>query len=87
MSEQPVGADPGTDLGTDPSGDAGPGSGAPAPRTGNPVVDRVLRSLDDLSHRPVGEHAAVFEAAHEALRAALDETGDDTPAGRPGLHG
>ncbi len=42
------------------------------PRTGNPRVDGVLGSLTDLADRPVGEHAAVFERAHEELRAALE---------------
>lgn len=40
--------------------------------TGDPQVDAVLGSLDTLSERPVDEHVAVFEAAHVALRAALD---------------
>jgi hypothetical protein len=40
--------------------------------TGDPRVDVVLESLADLEDLPVGEHAPVFEAAHERLRAALD---------------
>jgi hypothetical protein len=47
--------------------------------TGNEAVDDVLRSLDTLEGRSVGEHVAVFESAHEALRAALANAGD-----RPG---
>jgi hypothetical protein len=35
-------------------------------------VDEVLGSMDALTELPVGEHAAVFEQAHERLRAALD---------------
>jgi hypothetical protein len=41
-------------------------------RTGDDRVDAVLDSLADLGERPVAEHAAVFERAHEQLRAALD---------------
>jgi hypothetical protein len=52
---------------------------APVELTGHESVDAVLRSLDGLSGRPVGEHVAVFEAAHESLRAALSDA-----ATRPG---
>jgi hypothetical protein len=48
----------------------------PVPRTGSTAVDAVLESLDGLEDRPVGEHVAVFEAAHEQLRAALADAGD-----------
>ncbi len=41
-------------------------------RTGDARVDGVLASLDGLGDRPVSEHAAVFEQAHEQLRAALE---------------
>jgi hypothetical protein len=47
--------------------------------TGHEAVDGVLRSLDALADRPVQEHVAVFESAHETLRAALADAGD-----RPG---
>jgi hypothetical protein len=40
--------------------------------TGIPAVDEVLSSLDGLADRPVAEHVAVFEQAHERLRRALD---------------
>jgi hypothetical protein len=40
--------------------------------TGDPRVDEVLESLADLEDLPVGEHAPVFERAHERLRAALE---------------
>jgi hypothetical protein len=49
---------------------------------GHEAVDVVLRSLDGLDDRPVEEHVAVFEAAHEGLRAALAGAGE--AAGRPG---
>lgn len=41
-------------------------------RTGVPVVDEVLVSVDALADLPVDEHAAVFGAAHDTLRRALD---------------
>lgn len=46
--------------------------------TGHPAVDEVLRSMDRLEDRPLGEHVAAFEEAHEKLRRAL---GGDEPAG------
>jgi hypothetical protein len=50
--------------------------------TGNHTVDEVLRSMQGLQDRPVEEHVAVFEAAHEKLRAALAEAAD-RPSGPP----
>ena len=44
-----------------------------AVRTGVGAVDAVLDSLDGLADRPIEEHVAVFERAHEGLRRALDE--------------
>lgn len=41
-------------------------------RTGNEAVDEVLASLEGLEERPLEEHVAVFERAHERLRGALD---------------
>ena len=41
-------------------------------RTGVEEVDDVLTSLQGLDDRPVEEHPAVFESAHEQLRQALD---------------
>ncbi len=46
--------------------------GEEAVRTGDPRVDQVLSSMDALHELPVGEHAAVFEAAHDDLRSALE---------------
>ena len=43
-------------------------------RTGVPEVDSVLASLAKLDERPVAEHPAVYEAAHEQLRGVLDGT-------------
>ena len=47
--------------------------------TGHPVVDEVLASVDGLEHRPVGEHVAVFEAAHGRLRESLAGANHATP--------
>jgi hypothetical protein len=41
-------------------------------RTGDARVDAVLDSLAGLEKRAVREHPAVFEAAHDRLRSALD---------------
>jgi hypothetical protein len=58
-------------------GESGPVS------TGHPAVDEVLRSLDHLDGRPVDEHVAAFEEAHESLRRTLsgaaDESGGEAP--------
>ena len=43
-----------------------------ATSTGVAVVDDVLASVQALDDRPVEEHVAVFEQAHERLRRALD---------------
>jgi hypothetical protein len=40
--------------------------------TGVAEVDAVLASLEGLDAADVAEHPAVFEAAHEQLRSALD---------------
>ena len=40
--------------------------------TGSDGVDAVLHSLTALDDAPVADHVAVFEAAHEQLRRALD---------------
>ncbi|WP_110205718.1 hypothetical protein [Nocardioides daejeonensis] len=42
------------------------------PGTGNPAVDRVLGEVAGVGGRPLTEHVATFERAHESLRAALD---------------
>jgi hypothetical protein len=46
--------------------------------TGIPSVDSVVDDVANLVGRPVEEHSAVFEAAHERLRRTLD----DPDAGR-----
>ena len=57
---------------------SGEESGEPGTATGHPAVDEVLRSLESLEARPVDEHVAAFEDAHERLRRALSGAGDDT---------
>lgn len=46
--------------------------------TGHPVVDDVVASVAGLEDRPVAEHVEVFESAHDRLRAALADAGDDS---------
>ena len=46
--------------------------------TGNVDVDTVIDSLGGLDDLPIGEHVAVFEQAHESLRASMA-----APAGLP----
>ncbi len=57
-----------------PATDAAGGHHRPEP-TGDPAVDEVLASLEGLDARPLAEHVAVFEAAHDRLRAALADAG------------
>ncbi len=49
-------------------------AGTESVRTGVAEVDEVLETLESLDDTQVAEHPAVFEAAHERLRAALDGT-------------
>jgi len=51
------------------------------PATGDDRVDAVLSSLSDLGDRPVSEHVAVFESAHDRLRDALARAGDESATG------
>ncbi|WP_126688339.1 hypothetical protein [Nocardioides ferulae] len=55
-----------------------PGSPAePAVRTGEPRVDEVISAVEGLEERPLEEHVAVFERAHDELRRALDAHRDE----------
>lgn len=54
-----------------------PDSAPSAAPTGNADVDAVLASLEGLEDRPITEHVAVFEQAHDRLRGALSSAGDD----------
>jgi hypothetical protein len=54
------------------SPDAVSSDGWEAPTTGVAAVDAVLASVQALDDRPVAEHVAVFEQAHDQLRRALD---------------
>jgi len=47
------------------------GATRPAP-TGVAAVDAVLDAVEGLDGRPLEEHVAAFESAHEQLRRALD---------------
>lgn len=46
--------------------------------TGNAEVDAVLDTLAGLAERPVDEHVAVFDGAHETLRRTLSNAGRPT---------
>ena len=80
--EEPVAHAP---SGTSPEGspEGSPASGG----TGHPAVDEVLRSLELLDDRPVEEHVAVFEQAHETLRRTLNDAGDAAAEGAEGTSG
>ena len=56
---------------------------APAVETGVAAVDEVLAGLDGLEDRPVSEHVAVFEQAHQRLRRVLDGNPDPSPDTSP----
>ena len=60
-----------------PSEEAGDHGREDVIRTGNPVVDEVLSSLDALDRAPLPSHVPVFEAAHDRLRSALADAGDE----------
>ena len=46
-------------------------------RTGVERVDAVVDAVSGLDDRPVDEHVAVFESAHDELRRTLDAPPDD----------
>jgi len=50
--------------------------GATEHTTGLASVDAVVASVAALEDRPVEEHVAVLEEAHEQLRRALDDAPD-----------
>ncbi len=52
--------------------EVGDSHGWEAPSSGVAAVDAVLASVQALDDRPVAEHVAVFEQAHDQLRRALD---------------
>ena len=87
MTDQPDEHDPspfdhGADVEPDVEPDVDTPSAGTTVSTGHPAVDEVLRSLEGLDGRPVDEHVAAFEDAHEVLRRALSHAGDD-PVARP----
>ena len=63
-----------------PDGSADDTGAGPVQPTGHPVVDDVVASLAGLEDRPVSEHVGVFESAHDRLRGALADAGDDGSA-------
>ena len=75
MSDHHQQPDPMT-VGLHPNHDSaehsGAGDGWEATETGVAAVDEVLASVQALDGRPVAEHVAIFEQAHERLRRALD---------------
>ncbi len=77
MTEDMTGSTAGPPEPDEPSADRS--EPAATVSTGRPEVDAVLASLDGLADTPLEEHVAVFEAAHERLRAALSD--DGRPAG------
>lgn len=48
--------------------------------TGHPGVDEAMAAISDLGDADLATHAATFERAHEALRAALSDTPPDAEA-------
>ena len=54
---------------------------AAAEVTGHPAVDDVLRSLDGLDGLPPADRVPVIEAAHDRLRSALADAGNEQPTG------
>lgn len=46
-------------------------------RTGDERVDSVIAAIEGLEGRPVEEHVAAFERAHDELRRALDSPPSD----------
>jgi len=52
-------------------------------RTGLERVDAVIRDIESLDGRPVEEHVAAFERAHEELRRALDPSSGPRPVRPP----
>lgn len=51
-----------------------------AEATGHAEVDAVIASLDGVEELPVADQVRVFEAAHESLRAALADAGNESNA-------
>ena len=53
--------------------------------TGVASVDQVLIDVAAVTDRPVSEHVAVFERAHEQLRRALDARPEPATDGEQGV--
>lgn len=62
-------------------GDMGAGAGPEEPlRTGVERVDAVIDRVAGVVDRPIDEHVAVFESAHDELRRTLDAPPDEAPS-------
>lgn len=72
MSEYDEWSDPASDSGAQVGEAANEADAWEAPATGVADVDEVLVAVRALDSRPVEEHVAVFEQAHDRLRRALD---------------
>ena len=78
LAPAPVDDRPADDIALDSAADDSiDRSTAPEP-TGHDTVDRVTASLVELDGLPVDEHVAVFESAHDRLRAVLASGGEST---------
>ena len=79
MSDE-FGREPDEADGPAPAAHRGVETTAPTvPPTGHAGVDEVLASLEGLESTPVADQVPVFEAAHETLRSALADAGNDNP--------
>ena len=74
MSEQP--SDAASDIRSETPADTT--ADTPAETTGLPEVDDVLADIAGVQERPLEEHPAAFEEAHDRLRRALDDAGTGT---------
>ncbi|MBV9830920.1 MAG: hypothetical protein JOZ82_04935 [Marmoricola sp.] len=61
-----------------------PESAATETGTGIETVDAVVAGLDALDDLPVADHVAVFEHAHEALRAQMASSSGGLSGGSSG---
>ena len=60
------------------SADAVPESAEEPIRTGVERVDAVIDAVSGLTERPVDEHVAVYEDAHDELRRTLDSPPEES---------
>lgn len=60
------------------STDAAPEPADEPTRTGVERVDAVVDAVSGLAERPVDEHVAVYEEAHDELRRTLDSPSEES---------